>query len=132
MRPSYVLGGRAMEIVHSESMLQTDLLDTVPDLSGDIKQRYPNDKTGQINTLLGKNPVLIDSYLRDAIEVDVDCALRRQGCRSSPASWSTSRKPASIPATAPARCRPTRLTPRSSPRLERQTDALAWRSTSAA
>jgi carbamoyl-phosphate synthase large subunit len=74
VRPSYVLGGRAMQIIHSESMLQTYLLDTVPELvPEDIKQRYPNDKTGQINTLLGKNPLLFDSYLANAIEVDVDC-----------------------------------------------------------
>ncbi len=39
----------------------------------DIKARYPNDKTGQINTLLGKNPLLFDGYLPNAIEVDVDC-----------------------------------------------------------
>ena len=73
VRPSYVLGGRAMQIIHSESMLQTYLLDTVPELvPEDIKQRYPNDKTGQINTLLGKNPLLFDSYLTNATEVDVD------------------------------------------------------------
>ena len=73
VRPSYVLGGRAMQIIHSEAMLQTYLLDTVPELvPEDIKQRYPNDKTGQINTLLGKNPLLFDSYLTNAIEVDVD------------------------------------------------------------
>src|SRR5205807_7725655 len=34
---------------------------------------YPNDKTGQINTVLGKNPLLFDRYLSDAVEVDVDC-----------------------------------------------------------
>jgi carbamoyl-phosphate synthase large subunit len=63
-----------MQIIHSESMLQTYLLDTVPGLvPEDIKQRYPNDKTGQINTLLGKNPLLFDSYLTNATEVDVDC-----------------------------------------------------------
>lgn len=74
VRPSYVLGGRAMQILHSEGQLQTYLLDTVPELvPEDIKQRYPNDKTGQINTLLGKNPLLFDSYLSNAIEVDVDC-----------------------------------------------------------
>ncbi|MDQ0454549.1 carbamoyl-phosphate synthase large subunit [Rhizobium paknamense] len=73
VRPSYVLGGRAMQIIHNESMLQSYLLDTVPELvPEDIKQRYPNDKTGQINTLLGKNPLLFDSYLTNAIEVDVD------------------------------------------------------------
>ncbi|MCO6185503.1 carbamoyl-phosphate synthase large subunit [Rhizobium sp. L1K21] len=74
VRPSYVLGGRAMQIIHAESQLQSYLLDTVPELvPEDIKARYPNDKTGQINTLLGKNPLLFDSYLTNAIEVDVDC-----------------------------------------------------------
>ncbi|MET0748658.1 MAG: ATP-grasp domain-containing protein, partial [Rhizobium sp.] len=74
VRPSYVLGGRAMQILHSESQLQSYLLDTVPELvPEDIKQRYPNDKTGQINTLLSKNPLLFDSYLSNAIEIDVDC-----------------------------------------------------------
>jgi len=73
VRPSYVLGGRAMQIIHDESMLQTYLLDTVPGLvPEDIKQKYPNDKTGQINTLLGKNPLLFDTYLSEATEVDVD------------------------------------------------------------
>jgi len=74
VRPSYVLGGRAMQIIHDEGMLQAYLLDTVPGLvPEDIKQKYPNDKTGQINTLLGKNPLLFDTYLSGAIEVDVDC-----------------------------------------------------------
>ncbi|QDC00184.1 carbamoyl-phosphate synthase large subunit [Mesorhizobium sp. 8] len=74
VRPSYVLGGRAMQIIHDEGQLQTYLLDTVPGLvPEDIKQKYPNDKTGQINTLLGKNPLLFDTYLSGAIEVDVDC-----------------------------------------------------------
>lgn len=52
IRPSYVLGGRAMEIVH--------------DLEG--LRRYMTTAV----KVSGKNPVLIDSYLRDAIEVDVD------------------------------------------------------------
>jgi carbamoyl-phosphate synthase large subunit len=74
VRPSYVLGGRAMQIIHEEGQLQSYLLDTVPGLvPEDIKQKYPNDKTGQINTLLGKNPLLFDTYLSGAIEVDVDC-----------------------------------------------------------
>jgi carbamoyl-phosphate synthase large subunit len=79
--------------------------------AGDVKARYPNDKTGQINTVLGKNPLLFDRYLSDAIEIDVDaCATARTP--SSPASWSISRRPAFIPATAPARCRRIRSTPR--------------------
>jgi carbamoyl-phosphate synthase large subunit len=73
VRPSYVLGGRAMQIIFEESQLQSYLLDTVPGLvPEDIKQKYPNDKTGQINTLLGKNPLLFDTYLSEAIEIDVD------------------------------------------------------------
>ena len=74
VRPSYVLGGRAMQIIADEAGLSSYLLDTVPGLvPEDIKARYPNDKTGQINTLLGKNPLLFDGYLPNATELDVDC-----------------------------------------------------------
>ncbi|MGH7008467.1 MAG: carbamoyl-phosphate synthase large subunit, partial [Stellaceae bacterium] len=52
IRPSYVLGGRAMEIVHDSAGLK----------------RYMT----QAVKVSGKNPVLIDRYLQDAIEVDVD------------------------------------------------------------
>ncbi len=74
VRPSYVLGGRAMAILHDEGQLNDYLFNTLPALvPEDVKARYPNDKTGQINTVLGKNPLLFDRYLSDAIEVDVDC-----------------------------------------------------------
>jgi carbamoyl-phosphate synthase large subunit len=53
IRPSYVLGGRAMEIVHDLRALHRYMREAVR-VSGD-------------------NPVLIDRYLNDAIEVDVDC-----------------------------------------------------------
>ncbi|MBC6405726.1 MAG: carbamoyl-phosphate synthase large subunit [Rhodospirillales bacterium] len=52
LRPSYVLGGRAMEIVHDAAQLQ----------------RYMQ----QAVQVSGSNPVLVDGYLSDAIEVDVD------------------------------------------------------------
>jgi len=52
MRPSYVLGGRAMEIVEDPVQLE-QYITTAVQVSGD-------------------SPVLIDQYLRDAIEVDVD------------------------------------------------------------
>jgi carbamoyl-phosphate synthase large subunit len=74
VRPSYVLGGRAMQIIRNENALSSYLLDTVTELvPEEIKARYPNDKTGQINTLLGSNPLLFDGYLPNAIELDVDC-----------------------------------------------------------
>ena len=52
MRPSYVLGGRAMRIVGNPDQLERYMAEAVK-VSGD-------------------NPVLIDDYLQDAIEVDVD------------------------------------------------------------
>ena len=74
VRPSYVLGGRAMAIIRDEASFEDYLLGTLPSLiPSEVKARYPNDKTGQINTVLGKNPLLFDRYLADAIEVDVDC-----------------------------------------------------------
>ena len=52
IRPSYVLGGRAMEIVHNEDELKKYFKEAV--------------------VVSGKSPVLIDHYLKDSIEVDVD------------------------------------------------------------
>jgi carbamoyl-phosphate synthase large subunit len=52
IRPSYVLGGRAMEIIHDPQAMH----------------RYMT-KAVQVS---GTKPVLLDSYLQDAIEVDVD------------------------------------------------------------
>ena len=63
-----------MQIIREEGQLGDYLLGTLPELvPHDVKARYPNDKTGQINTVLGKNPLLFDRYLSDATEVDVDC-----------------------------------------------------------
>ena len=53
VRPSYVLGGRAMEIVHQQADLE----------------RYMREAVKVSNN----SPVLLDRYLSDAIEVDVDC-----------------------------------------------------------
>lgn len=73
VRPSYVLGGRAMAIIRDEAAFEDYLLGTLPGLiPSDVKARYPNDKTGQINTVLGQNPLLFDRYLSDAVEIDVD------------------------------------------------------------
>ena len=53
VRPSYVLGGRAMEIVHGDKDLERYMREAV--------------KVSE------KSPVLLDRFLDDAIEVDVDC-----------------------------------------------------------
>ncbi|SAI65609.1 carbamoyl-phosphate synthase large subunit [Bordetella ansorpii] len=53
VRPSYVLGGRAMEIVHEQQDLERYMREAV---------KVSND-----------SPVLLDRFLNDAIEVDVDC-----------------------------------------------------------
>ncbi|GLQ52846.1 carbamoyl-phosphate synthase large subunit [Devosia nitrariae] len=74
IRPSYVLGGRAMAIVHSPSDFERYVQDTLTGLvPPDILARYPNDKTGQINSVLSDNPLLFDAYLSGATEIDVDC-----------------------------------------------------------
>jgi len=52
VRPSYVLGGRAMEIVYDESTLERFIKEAAE--------------------VSGEHPVLIDKFLEDAIEVDVD------------------------------------------------------------
>ncbi|HNV88007.1 MAG TPA: carbamoyl-phosphate synthase large subunit [Methylotenera sp.] len=52
VRPSYVLGGRAMEIVHEQSQLE----------------RYMREAVKVSN----ESPVLLDRFLNDAVEVDVD------------------------------------------------------------
>ena len=62
IRPSYVLGGRAMEIIHDGAQLSRYL----ERLSGHLDR--PSDLV-----VSEKRPLLIDSYLSDAIEVDVDC-----------------------------------------------------------
>jgi len=53
VRPSYVLGGRAMEIVYEENKLESYIEEAV-----------------QVSN---KQPILIDKFLHNAIEVDVDC-----------------------------------------------------------
>ncbi|HEY3639752.1 MAG TPA: carbamoyl-phosphate synthase large subunit, partial [Xanthobacteraceae bacterium] len=62
IRPSYVLGGRAMEIVHDAPQLDRYLAR----LAGDL------DRPSEL-VVSDKRPLLIDRYLSDAIEVDVDC-----------------------------------------------------------
>jgi len=52
VRPSYVLGGRAMEIVYDEESIRNYMARTV--------KASP------------EHPILVDKYLDDAIEVDVD------------------------------------------------------------
>jgi carbamoyl-phosphate synthase large subunit len=73
VRPSYVLGGRAMAIIHDEAALKDYIENTLTAfVPPDIRHRYSGRPIAQINAVLGKNALLFDSYLRDAIEVDVD------------------------------------------------------------
>jgi len=62
IRPSYVLGGRGMEIVHDSMQLDRYIVR----LAGDL------DRPSEL-VVSDKRPLLIDRYLTDAIEVDVDC-----------------------------------------------------------
>jgi carbamoyl-phosphate synthase large subunit len=62
IRPSYVLGGRAMEIVADAGQLERYIARLADDL----------DRPSEL-VVSPKRPLLIDRYLSDAIEVDVDC-----------------------------------------------------------
>ncbi len=59
VRPSYVLGGRAMKIIYDKPSLE----------------KY----VGEIVKMFGDGPILIDSYLQDATELDVDCLRDAKG-----------------------------------------------------
>jgi carbamoyl-phosphate synthase large subunit len=61
VRPSYVLGGRAMQIVHDQDALARAM------------QQMASDGTlGKEGGLSAERPVLVDRFLEDATEVDVD------------------------------------------------------------
>src|SRR5690606_4332907 len=62
IRPSYVLGGRAMEIVHDGAEVDR----YITRLSSTL------DRPSEL-IVSDKRPLLIDRYLSDAVEVDVDC-----------------------------------------------------------
>ena len=132
VRPSYVLGGRAMAIIRDHGALDDYLLGTLPGLvPSEVKTRYPNDKTGQINTVLGKNPLLFDRYLADAVEVDVDCLC--DGKDVFVAGMMEHIEEAGIHSGDSACSLPPRsLSPEMIARLEEQTANWRWRSMSAA
>ncbi len=73
VRPSYVLGGRAMAIITDQSALK-DYFDTTlaAFVTHGIQHRFQGNRRAQVNAVLGKNALLLDSYVRDAIEADVD------------------------------------------------------------
>ena len=113
VRPSFVLGGRAMEIVSDEQQLNYYMAHAVE--------------------AVGDSPILIDKFLDAAIECDVDCLADYDPAggsddparQSSSASWSTSRKRAFTAATAPASCPHILSKPQIIERLKQQTRALA-------
>ena len=68
VRPSYVLGGRAMQIVYDDD----DLRQAMQQLAG-------SGSLGREGGLSAERPVLIDRFLEDAVEVDVDAVRDRAG-----------------------------------------------------
>ncbi|HLX88750.1 MAG TPA: carbamoyl-phosphate synthase large subunit, partial [Acidimicrobiales bacterium] len=66
VRPSYVLGGRAMEIVYDDDRLTS----VVAELAGALQRE---------GSTAAERPVLVDRFLEDAVEVDVDAVRDRTG-----------------------------------------------------
>jgi hypothetical protein len=100
VRPSYVLGGRAMQIVYDDEGLAR----AMAELAG-------FGSLGKEGGLSAERPVLVDRFLEDATEVDVDAIRDHTGEVLIGGSWSTSRRPACTPATrrASSRRRPALL-----------------------
>ncbi len=69
VRPSYVLGGRAMMIAYTRERARA------------LRRRSPFEAAREAGT----QTILVDEFLKDAIEVDVDCVCRRQARASSAA-----------------------------------------------
>ena len=108
VRPSYVLGGRAMMIAYTREELEAFVARAV-----------------EAAREAGTQTILVDEFLKDAIEVDVDCvadgdALRH---RRRDAAHRGGGRP--LGRLAPASCRRTRSRPRSCSRIEEQSRMLA-------
>ena len=63
VRPSYVLGGRGMEIVYDDEMLRTYI--------------------ERATAISPEHPVLVDRFLDDAVEIDVDALFDGESCTSA-------------------------------------------------
>jgi carbamoyl-phosphate synthase large subunit len=69
IRPSYVLGGRAMEIVYDDVALERVMID-LTSVHGSLARE---------GAVSASRPILIDSFLEDAVEVDVDAVRDAKG-----------------------------------------------------
>ncbi len=72
VRPSYVLGGRAMEIVYDDEGLASAMATIAGFSSIDTGSPVGAGSLGREGGLSAERPVLIDHFLEDAVEVDVD------------------------------------------------------------
>ncbi|HWX16854.1 MAG TPA: carbamoyl-phosphate synthase large subunit, partial [Chthoniobacterales bacterium] len=72
VRPSFVLGGRGMELVYNENDLRR-YVSAALEIVSERKTGAPPIRADGPLTGRGKRPILIDRFLEDAIEVDVDC-----------------------------------------------------------
>jgi len=85
VRPSFVLGGRGMELVYNESDLRRYVRAAISEGSALVSSAAPDVPSGTSPRIARRDaeqrgpderatrPILIDRFLEDAIEVDVDC-----------------------------------------------------------
>ncbi|HLC12590.1 MAG TPA: carbamoyl-phosphate synthase large subunit [Chthoniobacterales bacterium] len=84
VRPSFVLGGRGMELVYNESDLRRYVAAAidlgrarvpraVSDILSDTLEEAPQNAEPSAQDVRAARPILIDRFLEDAMEVDVDC-----------------------------------------------------------
>jgi len=89
VRPSFVLGGRAMELVYNEDDLRRYMNKAIEENRGtgfqpvgqagvspakvEAAGKMPARPTDKMSVPRADRPILVDRFLEDAIEVDVDC-----------------------------------------------------------
>ena len=128
VRPSYVLGGRAMAILHDATAFDDYVLATLPGLvpSDDQGALSRTTRPGRSTPCSAPTRCSSTATCRTLIEVDVDALCRRHGRVHRRHHGAYRGGGASIPATAPARCRRARCRRRSIAALE-GADARLWR-----
>jgi carbamoyl-phosphate synthase large subunit len=73
VRPSFVLGGRGMQLVHNEADLRKYIRDAIEVSAGIVAGSTNTGTADAKGALPADRPILVDHFLEDATEVDVDC-----------------------------------------------------------
>lgn len=73
VRKYYVMGGREMKIINEERGLKEYMIEKVKEMvKEEIKEKYKKEKKGKIKKIIGKKKIMLEKYMKEEIEVEVD------------------------------------------------------------